>query len=82
MEQGYPILNESTRTEDNYWRHNPCGELLDAKRVAHPVWDRRFTTAGDGSVQYETVPFCGKCGPEPSAHGEPIYVQSTPNEMC
>ena len=72
MAQIYTVLKESTRTEDGYWKHNPCGQLLDQKRVAHPRHDSRFTMAGDGTVTYEMVPYCGHCGPVPSERGTPI----------
>lgn len=71
----YPILDESTRTDDGHWIHKPCGELLDGKVVHHPIWVRGMgACAGDGNVMQVVVPFCKTCGPEPSSHGAPVYA--------
>ena len=69
----YPILDECTKTADGNYRHT-CGELLDGKRVHHPIWVHGLgPCAGTGEVVVEVVPFCKRCGPEPSAYGTPIY---------
>ncbi len=73
----YPILSECTKTTEGFYRHTPCGELLDSKQVSHPVWFKDFGhCAGDGSVHVEIVPYCATCGPEPSSHGKPVYVSA------
>jgi hypothetical protein len=69
----YPVLAESTRTEDGGWLHK-CGTVLLGAHVAHSVWDKRFVCAGFGDVEYETVPYCPTCEVAPPPFGTPVYV--------
>lgn len=72
----YPILTESTITPEGYYRHNKCGQLLDAKTVSHPVWWKDLgPCSGTGEVHTEVVPYCKTCGPEPSSTGAPVYTE-------
>lgn len=53
--------------------HLDCGEEIDCIWRSHSNWDKRFTCAGDGSVDRYPIPFCAKHEERPSEQGMPVY---------